>query len=73
MRTVFLLFTGMIILLMTAYLGVSVYFCSGALKGDLAGCAVMAGGDMVRSTTAQIAALCCAVGAYLGLRDRAKR
>lgn len=68
MRAVILLGSAMVALLLATYLGVSVYFCSGALKGDFGGCLAMAGGDMASSMTAQIAAFACAVGAVYSLR-----
>jgi len=60
----------MIALLMATYFGVSVYFCAGALKGDFGGCLSMAGGDLARSTIAQIASILCATGAFYALRRR---
>ena len=70
MRAVILFGSAMVALLMATYFGVSVYFCSGALKGDFGGCLSMAGGDLARSTTAQIASLVCATGALYAMRRR---
>lgn len=70
MRAVILLGSAMVALLLATYLGVSVYFCAGALKGDFEGCLAMAGGDMRGSTVAQVAALACAAGAAYSLRRK---
>ncbi len=70
MRAVILLGSAMVAMLIAAYFSVSVYFCSWALKGDFGGCLSMAGGDMARSSIAQIASLVCAAGAYHAFRRR---
>lgn len=70
MRAVILLGSAMVALLLATYLGVSVYFCSGALKGAFGGCLAMAGGDIAGSTTAQIASLVCAAGALYALKRK---
>lgn len=72
MRAVILLGSAMVALLLATYLGVSVYFCSGALKGDFEGCLAMAGGDIIGSTTAQVAAFACAGGAVFSLRRKGR-
>ncbi|MEK7265379.1 MAG: hypothetical protein AAB227_04685 [Pseudomonadota bacterium] len=70
MRAVILLGSVMVALLLATYFSVNVYFCSGALKGDFGGCLSMAGADLARSRTAQIASLVCATGALYALRRR---
>lgn len=48
--------------LLTIYFASSVYFCAGSLKGEIGGCAAMAGESVLRSTTAQIVAVACVAG-----------
>ncbi len=48
--------------LLTVYLVASVYFCVGSLKGEIGGCAAMAGESVLRSATAQIVAVASVVG-----------
>ncbi len=62
--------SALIVALLGVYAGSSIYFCAGALKGDFGGCAAMASADILRSTTAQIAAVVSAVGLVYALRRR---
>ncbi|MCB2096450.1 MAG: hypothetical protein AB7F91_15740 [Parvularculaceae bacterium] len=55
--------------LVAAYLGASLYFCSGALDGDVAGCARSTGASFLQSPLALLA-LCVAA---LGLQYSAHR
>lgn len=63
----------MIFALIAVYLGASVYFCSGPLKGDLGGCISMAGVDLLKSTTVQIATIAAASGVFYALLSRRRR
>lgn len=65
-----LLVSMLILVLLTVYLGASVAFCSGALKGNLSGCVIMAGNDIRGSVTAQIAALASGAGMLYWLIGR---
>ena len=49
--------SGIGLALLTIYFASSVYFCAESLKGEIGGCAAMAGESVLRSTTAQIAAV----------------
>lgn len=73
MRAVLFLFIAMIATLVAAYFGFSVYFCSGALKGDFGGCMSMASGDVFRSTIVQIAIISCGISAFYVFRGRARK
>ena len=68
-----LLLSASILILLAVYLGFSVAFCSGSLKGNLAGCFTMAGGDILGSTTAQIATLASGAGMLYWLIGRRRR
>ncbi len=70
MRSFFLLIAAMIATLFAVYFAVSVYFCSGPLDGDFGGCAAMSGSDIIRSATAQLAALCCLVSVAIAAMRR---
>ncbi len=48
--------------LLTVYFASNVYFCTGSLKGEVGGCAAMAGESILRSTTAQIIAVASVAG-----------
>ena len=75
MRTInlVLLVSALILILLTVYLGASVAFCSGALKGNLGGCVMMAGDDIRGSVTAQVAALASGAGMLYWLIGRRRR
>ena len=54
--------SGIGLALLTIYFASSVYFCAESLKGEIGGCAAMAGESVLRSTTAQIAAVAGVAG-----------
>lgn len=73
MRQIVFLMILTIAFLLAAYFSVSAFFCSGSMQGDFAGCFAMTGADMVRSTTAQIAALLFGAGSLYLFQSVARR
>lgn len=69
-RVLIRLTSAIVLILIAVYLAASVYFCAGALAGRFGGCVAMTGGDVLGSTTAQIAALAAATGLLYSLPRR---